>query len=56
MRRRCEYVYKAGGYQTDCGSYLIHRPIGKCDKCGRKPEERKQDNATSTDRSSNRTS
>ena len=54
MRRRCEYFYKAGGYQTECGSYLIYRPTAKCDKCGRKPEERSHKDVTSTDRSSNR--
>ena len=54
MRRLCHYVYKAGGYKTDCGSVLIFRPIGKCDKCGRKPKERSHDDATSSDRTSNR--
>jgi len=38
--RRCWYEFHEGMYHTDCGSKLIHRPLAKCDKCGRKPEEK----------------
>jgi hypothetical protein len=46
-RKECGYVYEMHEYRTDCGSKLILRPIGRCDKCGRKPIERKKD-ATSS--------
>jgi hypothetical protein len=37
----CEYTYKEGMYQTACGSKFIFRPKQKCDKCGKKPQEKK---------------
>lgn len=35
----CEYTFKNGAYNTDCGSVLILRPTVKCDRCGRKSKE-----------------
>jgi len=44
--KTCEYVYTRGVYITDCGSELILRPTARCDKCGKKPLERKDDKST----------
>ena len=53
--KRCEYVYTLGVYKTDCGSELIFRPTGRCDKCGRKPKEKADDKPTRiSDRASDR--
>ena len=51
--KSCGYMYTQGVYTTDCGAQLIFRPIGRCDKCGRKPKERINDQF---DRISDRTS
>lgn len=53
MAKQCEYIVSSSGYQTSCGSHLIHRPSVRCDKCGRKPVERKRD-AASVDRAGDR--
>lgn len=37
----CEYIYKEGMYHTDCGSKLILRPHFKCDRCGKKTQEKR---------------
>jgi len=47
----CEYVFKEGMYHTQCGSKLLFRPTARCDKCGRKPKE-KRDVADATRSSS----
>lgn len=55
MRKRCIYQQVVGGYQTDCGEWYSTRPIGKCDKCGRKPQEKGREDVTGVDRPSDRT-
>ena len=40
--KTCAYVYTRGVYIAECGSELIFRPTGRCDKCGRKVMERRK--------------
>ena len=37
--KTCLYSYTRGLYQTECGGKTVARPMTKCDRCGRKPEE-----------------
>jgi len=37
--KTCSYHFERGYYKTECKSVLIFRPILRCDKCGRKPQE-----------------
>lgn len=53
MRRVCEYVYRGGAYESDCGNITVFRPIGRCDKCGRKPQEERKDVDAVRDRTGN---
>lgn len=41
--KTCLYDFKNGLYKMECGGQFTSRPITKCDKCGRKPIEAKQD-------------
>ena len=41
MPRICTYKYTHHMYTSDCGNTTIYRPIARCDKCGRKPQENK---------------
>ena len=37
--KTCLYSYTRGLYETECGGKLLARPMGRCDRCGRKLEE-----------------
>ena len=41
--KTCEYEFTSFGYLTQCGSELLLRPFGRCDKCGGKVKEVKRD-------------
>ena len=47
----CSYYFRAGGWQTECGLWVMSRPSIRCEKCGKKPEERKD--VTGIDRTGN---
>lgn len=37
--KTCLYSFTRGLYETECGGKSVARPVQKCDRCGRKPEE-----------------
>ena len=37
--KTCLYSFTRGLYETECGSRTVARPVQRCDRCGRKPEE-----------------
>ena len=39
--KACKYFYNGGMYHTECGLKALFRPAQRCDKCGKKPQERK---------------
>ena len=39
--KTCKYHYMDGMYHTECGAKVLFRPVKKCDKCGKKPQEMK---------------
>lgn len=47
-RRTCGYVYEQHEYRTDCGCTFLFRPVGSCDKCGRKPYDKELDRVKSS--------
>lgn len=53
-RKMCGYVYENHEYRTDCGCSFLFRPVGKCDKCGRKPYDKELDHVRYTQQSSPR--
>ena len=37
--KTCLYSFTRGLYETECGGKSVARPVQRCDRCGRKPEE-----------------
>ena len=37
--KTCLYSFTRGLYETECGGRSVSRPVQRCDRCGRKPEE-----------------